>query len=228
VIGIDPRTKLAWRPQVFGPRRAGDIEDALVEPLWTGLRVLAHVERGRARLVDGDGTEVGPATVAAAIADATLADTTVLDGYLTEDLAAASPTIIEPVEAPSAGEQARQLVFGRAPDRPELRAIALANQEGAVPPRDAAKTAFVAVDVLEIDDEPLLDIPLLERKRLLESVVAEADLVRVGIHVRPPVDGWVTTWRAMGFRALAYKAANSRYEPGQPHHGWALAPMPRR
>src|SRR5690242_10420320 len=47
-----------WRPQLFGDRRAADIDDPIVEPLWTGLRVLACVSGGEARLTDADGTPI--------------------------------------------------------------------------------------------------------------------------------------------------------------------------
>src|SRR6476660_5303320 len=47
-----------WRPQLFGDRRAADIQDPIIEPLWTGLRVLAYVSGGEARLTDVDGTPI--------------------------------------------------------------------------------------------------------------------------------------------------------------------------
>ena len=44
---------------------------------------------------------------------------------------------------------------------------------------------------------------------------SESDLVRRGAYVRPPIDTWVGSWRALGFNGLTYKAANSRYRPGR-------------
>ena len=49
---------------------------------------------------------------------------------------------------------------------------------------DADRRAFVAVDLLDLDGEPLLDVPLQERRRLLESVVDERVQVRVSSLVR--------------------------------------------
>ena len=91
-----------------------------------------------------------------------------------------------------------------------------------------ADVAIVLVDLLWVDDEPLLTIPLLERKRILESVVGESRLVRHGIFVRPPIDTWLGSWRSFGFSRLVYKAANSRYTPGAPNSQWAIADLPRR
>jgi bifunctional non-homologous end joining protein LigD len=88
--------------------------------------------------------------------------------------------------------------------------------------------SVVATDLLWLDDTSLLDVPLLERRRLLESVIAESDVVRVGAFVRPPIDSWVTSWRSMGFGGLTYKAANSHYILGEPNPEWVITGMPRR
>ncbi len=88
--------------------------------------------------------------------------------------------------------------------------------------------AFVAVDLLAVDDQDLLDVPLLERKRILDSVVEENLLVRRTPYVREPLTTFINSWRAAGFGELAYKDPNSRYRPGDPNDGWALASMPRR
>ena len=86
----------------------------------------------------------------------------------------------------------------------------------------------MAIDLLRLDGDSLLDVPLLERKRLLDSVVTPSDLVRVGAYVRPPLTTWISTWRRLGFVGLSYRAANSRYHPGEEHEDWTLVPMPRR
>jgi ATP-dependent DNA ligase len=87
---------------------------------------------------------------------------------------------------------------------------------------------FVAIDLLWLDGESVLDVPLLERRRLLESVLAESDLVRRGVFVRPPVEAWIGSWRSVGFTGLSYRAANSRYQPGKAGDDWVSTPMPRR
>ena len=86
--------------------------------------------------------------------------------------------------------------------------------------------AFVAIDLIALDGQWLLDIPLLERKRLLESVLEEGDRVRRSAFVRLPVDPWLASWRSLGFSELAYKAANGRYQPGARNDDWAIARIP--
>jgi ATP-dependent DNA ligase len=101
--------------------------------------------------------------------------------------------------------------------------------EDDAPPIDPGlPLTFVAVDLLSIDDQPMLDIPLLERKRILETAFVEAELVRRSAFVRPPVGPWLISWRAFGFTEIAYKDANSRYTLGMPNPGWAVATIPIR
>ena len=83
-------------------------------------------------------------------------------------------------------------------------------------------------DLLWLDGDSLLDVPLLERKRLLGSIVPGDELVRAGPYVRPPIATWVGSWRAQGFDGLTFKEANSRYRPGQVTKEWTVTTMPRR
>lgn len=78
----------------------------------------------------------------------------------------------------------------------------------------------VVVDLLEIDDQTLLDVPLLERRRLLESVVVESDEVRITPAARAPIQASMNAWRAQGFQATMAKHANSRYLPGERNAEW--------
>jgi hypothetical protein len=59
-------------------------------------------------------------------------------------------------------------------------------------------------------------------------VLEQGQLVRVGAYVRPPIDTWLATWRALGFGALAFKASNSRYRPGRANDDWSTAQIPAR
>jgi len=216
---------LAWRPQRFGRGNARSVVDPLIEPAWVGLRTVVRVGYGsRPEILDEGGEPVEDLPeVADAIGEAARASTLILDGYLTgqatrpmEGLALESP------EAPSAAEMTSQLFLGSAGQR-RRKELARAREATVGGP-----IAFVAVDLLLVDDEPIIDVPLLERKRILEGVLDETELVRRSVYVRPPIDPWLATWRSLGFGQLAYKAANSRYHPGAPNPDWALAQIPRR
>jgi ATP-dependent DNA ligase len=65
-------------------------------------------------------------------------------------------------------------------------------------------------------------VPLLERKRLLESIVELGTLVRTSPILQPPIDSWVATWKSLGLRGGMLKAANSRYVPGGETTEWRI------
>ena len=221
----DPREVLATlRPQAYGDSGPQKIRDPLIEPLWAGVRTLASVDDEGAVLVDADGDAVpGMAGIAEALSESLRADGVVLDGFLTKQTAHAASVIVWPDEMPSVGRLVG-LRNNRAVDTVVLKEEALAARSFV----SEKAVSFVATDLLWLDDTSLLDVPLLERRRLLESVIAESDVVRVGAFVRPPIDSWVTSWRSMGFAGLTYKAANSRYLPGKPNPDWVITGMPRR
>ncbi len=226
----------SWRPQPFGSARPASIRDALVEPLWTGYRVLAFTAANEpSRLVEPEGTDLAEAypAVAQALAGATVADRLVLDGYLT-DQATRDPIGVTGGELPSptAKEMTAQFFLGGgAADVVAGRAKPYERVQRTIDPANtgaAGTVAFVAVDLLLVDDVVLLDIPLLERKRILESTLVEGAIVRLTPFIREPLGSFLASWRAQGFGTLAYKSANSRYTPGVANRGWAMASIPRR
>jgi ATP-dependent DNA ligase len=218
-----------WRPQRFS-ESGGDVTDPLIEPLWTGLRVLAAVDDDVAtfRDLDGDVIDEFP-DVQTELAAARLADRLIVDGYLTHQVIQDQAVIARraaqarDTAAPSMG----QMWFGNLLRRGGRKAPTVESTERAAPVMDG-DVALVIVDLLWLDDEPLLDVPLLERKRVLESAVGESRLVRRGTFVHPPVDPWLSSWRAFGFSRMSYKAANSRYLPGQQNPEWTVADVPAR
>lgn len=213
-----------WRPQGFGTKRARDVDDPLIEPYWAGERVLVHVHGHVVEIVDAAGDRVLDATeLEQAVVAAALAEHLVIDACLTRQATRSTVgAFVGDVPVPTAGELAAQFVLGKGRNRRAELAAAASAAGGDTP------IAVVAVDLLAIDNQPLLDVPLLERKRLLESALRPTELVRLGAYVRPPVDPWIGSWRSLGFTSLAYKAANSRYRPGALNEAWALARIPTR
>lgn len=224
-----PTNPREWRPQtVKRGRYVPEVVDPILEPLWTGTRVLAHYrdaeredEWGTVEVFDEDGEDASGDGMQAVeqLRRAIKASEAIIDGVITQ-------------EATAGGENTAVALF---PTVNPIRKFFLGGTaESDVKyeprgPRRPGTPAFVAIDVLSLDGETLFDAPLLERKRVLESLIEQSDLVRLSPWVRPPVRSWFNTWRSAGFRGLVMKASNSRYRPGEETVEWALVErMPRR
>jgi hypothetical protein len=232
MIATDVRSAAAsWRPQLFGDKRAASIPDPLVEPLWTGPRILVLIDGSTVRLIDDEGRPIEDhPEIVDAVRESTAGPTALLEAFLTPEPIQTIAAIAsrETVTAPKLSDTMTQMIVGARGDRKDRLALQKEEDRRRTVEGTDDRVALVAVDLLWLDNDPLFDVPLLERKRILESVLVESDLVRVGIHVRPPIDAWLGSWRSFGFRRLAFKAANSRYIPGHKNPEWATAAIPQR
>ena len=212
------------RPQAFGRRNAKQISDPIIEPLWRGERVLVEIANGQVTLRDEAGEEIETEPIIVAqLEQGAGAESIVIDGYLTHQATQSGEGLRFGAEAPTAGQMASQMFIGRGLKSRSMRPV---EEMEARRKQPDTPLAFVAIDLIALDGQLLFDIPLLERKRLLESVLAEGDRVRRSAYVRPPVDPWLASWRALGFSELAYKSANGRYRPGSRNDDWAIARIP--
>jgi hypothetical protein len=226
-------SRAEWRPQRFGRSNVRKVIDPLIEPVWVGERVLVEIETTGPRaeagpyvaILDENGEPIDAfPEVAAGLGAAARATSLVVDGYLTDGVERGLENAgLTGVPVPKASDLTRQLLMGGGRRREELLPL-----ERSVPANPLVPTTFVAVDLLMVDDQELLDVPLLERKRVLESVLDENQFVRRGIYVRPPIDPWLVSWRSIGFHSIAFKAANGRYRPGLDNDGWAISRIPNR
>jgi hypothetical protein len=226
----DARAMLATlRPQPFGTGRPDRVVDPIVEPLWAGIRALAAVDTAGASLVDETGAPIEDRPdIVAALATAALGDGLVLDGFLTKQAAQEGTGVYLGTDSvPSLQSSVSHFFIGAHRNRVAEAAAADAELRRAAAIEEDDVVSYVAFDLLWLDGESLLDVPLLERRRLLEAVLAESDVVRRGTFVRPPIGGWIRSWRAQGFVGLTFRAANSRYLPGVASTEWATTPMPR-
>lgn len=220
-----------WRPMAFGQMAPHKVANPVCEPLWGGRRVLVEVAGGRVDIRATDGTEVeGYDDLRAAIADAAFADELLIDGSLLpaplRDTEGARLRVgMDAVETPA--DRVKHMFVGQSPLSGKREALARADEARLPAPGDEP-AALVAADLLWIDGQSLLDVPLMERKRVLDSALDERELVRRTMVVRPPVENWFAQWRALGFEEVTFKAANGRYHPGTVSADWTVVVMPRR
>lgn len=233
MIGTDAHDLVRpLRPQEYGGSRPRKIPDPVVEPAWPGHRVLAAVGGGRASIwLDGE-TLDGHGPLAAALQRATggvVGAGAIFDAYLTKQVASEGIGVSTWVDdyPTMAGQMSRMFIGERRNRMEELKKRRAAEMEDRRF-EDVDVLNLVVVDLLWLDDQWLLDVPLLERKRVLESIVAPSQLVRASPYVREPIGTWIGSWRAQGFRAMTFKAVNSRYRPGETADDWAQTDMPRR
>ena len=152
------------------------------------------------------------------------ADGCIVDGYLTHQVAPGRRrhrTGARRGDDPRARPMSQMLVRHRCrqPARRSRRRVEADRARGRR--TDDDDVALVVVDLLWLDGQSLLDVPLLERKRMLESVARRvASSSGSAPFVRPPVDTWLGSWRASGLprhgASRPRTRATARARPGRP------------
>jgi DNA ligase D len=79
---------------------------------------------------------------------------------------------------------------------------------------------YQAFDLLYLDGRSLLDVPLEDRKKLLELVLRPNARVRYASHVAAEGTAFFDAVRAQGLEGLVAKRRRSRYEPGKRVTTW--------
>jgi ATP-dependent DNA ligase len=229
-----PRTVAErWEPERPGARRTSDVRDPIVEPDWGGARVVAAITRDEAAIYARGAEVAAPEELLRAILDAFRAADAVVAGNLTTEAFRTSqgvypappPVARPPLLLPRVFRQAVR-------DDPYIVARNQAAARDALEPRVVAalergeRHAFVATDLLLLDGQPIDEIPLLERKRLLETILEPSELVRVSVFVQPSARLTLATWGMLGFETLTWRGVNSRYLAGQPNPNVAVGRAP--
>jgi hypothetical protein len=231
-------TLRTWKPEAYGRKGSKAVANPIVEPLWVGLRVLAGLDHGGGDgtagtigIVDEDGDPIlDRPEIEAAFAVAARAESVIVDGYLTKQVTSDGTGLYVGPEKLTfdLGARMTQFFVGGHIAQTAKRAEAQRKFDEASYFAPGDIVSLVVIDVLWLDGESLLDVPLLERKRQLESIIEESELIRLGAYVLPPIETWIGSWRAVGFRDLSFRGANSRYRPGAVGEDWATVPIPRR
>ncbi len=167
-------------------------EDWLFEVKWDGYRVEAVVHGGKVDLFTRNGNDAE----------------TYFPGLLTP------PTWIEAREAIVDGEVVALDGAGR-PDFGLLQERIGAGRAGQPVP-----LVYQAFDLLYLDGRSLLDVPLEQRKRLLELVLRPNARVQYAAHVDTEGTAFFEAARAQALEGIVAKQRRSRYEVGRRSASW--------
>ena len=172
-------------------RERAELPGHILEPEWTGKRVLVRVGHGAPLFRGYAGEFDGPRELYDAIVAEAQCRTAIIDGVLVDEFR----------------------------DERDLEA---ADQGNAFTRVAGPRRIFAAFDLLEVDGESLIEVPLLERRRHLAGVLVPSVNVRVTPFVMWSLRGWRETLALQGFRRVVLKNWNSAYSPGRTTDDWLV------
>lgn len=166
------------------------------EPWWPGTAALAHIEKGRLQLATEHLTDPLEA----------FPELAAIDGQFRD-----SGLIVEGTLLVLDDE-------GR-PDTELLR-------DRLSTPGDRTGTpAFVASDLLQLDDQPLLALPFDRRRELLAEQLSDGELCVINRGLRGEGLTLADAVASMGLREISARLLSARYRPGQQDGSWLRLPV---
>ncbi len=175
----------------------GESSDWAFEMKWDGIRCIAHVTDGTARLSSRNGVDITASYPELAGLPGAIRGEAVLDGEI--------------VALNKAG-------------RPDFGL--LQSRMNVMKPTDVAKVAalapvqFVIFDILELDGESTQDRPYVERREILESIVRPDATIQVPPVLDGDVASAVATSRTLGLEGVMAKRRDATYLPGKRSRSW--------
>jgi bifunctional non-homologous end joining protein LigD len=109
---------------------------------------------------------------------------------------------------------------GRRRPRDRRTKPAASHEEGSDAPRTPAPILYQAFDLLHLDGQSLLDVPLESRKRLLRRILRPHPLVQYASHVAGEGSAFLEAALAGGLEGVVAKRRTSRYRPGERSRDW--------
>ena len=224
----------AWRPQRPGRLGARNIPDALVEPDWGGVRVVAALTLDEAAMYrEGEVVSV-PEEILQALLDGFQAVNAVVEGHLTTAALRNGEGAFPEAEHVDRSPIVVPRVFrSNVKDDPYVRTAATtrsATEKAAPVTMGALATRR---DARVRGDGPAVAGRAADRRRPPAGAQAPPRgdpvgvvLVRVSAFVRPSAVMTLASSASLGFDKLSYRAANSRYAAGEENDESAIVKAP--
>jgi DNA ligase D-like protein (predicted ligase)/DNA ligase D-like protein (predicted 3'-phosphoesterase) len=86
--------------------------------------------------------------------------------------------------------------------------------------RQTSPATYIVFDILEKDGNPLVQLPLIERKRLLKEYVREGSYVVLSAYVETEGEAYYKAALAKSMEGVMAKKKDSTYEPGARSANW--------
>ena len=83
-----------------------------------------------------------------------------------------------------------------------------------------APAAYIVFDIIEKDAKPILDLPLLERKKILKETLKETSHVLLADYVEEKGEAYFEAVMQKELEGVMAKKKNSKYEPGARTGSW--------
>jgi bifunctional non-homologous end joining protein LigD len=94
-------------------------------------------------------------------------------------------------------------------------------QERRIPGREPPPILYYAFDLLNLNGRDLTGMPLTERKRMLEDLVAPIpEVVRFSAGIEADSDRLLQAMKARGLEGVVAKRRDSKYQPGRRSGAW--------
>jgi bifunctional non-homologous end joining protein LigD len=162
----------------------------LYEVKWDGYRALCYIESGKVRMLSRRGTRLDKqfAAVSEALAQSVQAETAIIDGEV---------VALDENGNPSFQRLQNMTGFGT---KPAVKGMA------------APFLNFFAFDLLYLNGYDLRKAALIDRRRLLMSILLPSEIVRYSEHFAGKGRELLEAVRAKGLEGILAKQAQSRYE----------------
>ncbi len=187
---------MRYKPMLAYPSKPFSNEEWIFEAKWDGARAISYVYNNAVRIDSRSGVDISIKFPELAKALLEVTESIVLDGEI---------VLIEK------GKQDFQGLMRRIHNEDPLTLQLLAEKHPAT---------YVVFDVLEIDGEPVIDLPLEERKAILDSEVEEGSGIIISKYIYEEGEKYFQAARSLGLEGIMAKKLSSRYEPGKRSKNW--------
>ena len=186
------------RPMLAKTGKPFDSEDFFFEPKWDGLRAILFLQEGRIELQNRNLRDAtGSYPELQKISDRIRAKAAIIDGEV---------VVLREDGVPDFGRlQAR---FGV--DDPKRIDIL-----GRTTP-----VTYVAFDLLHLEGQDIITLPLVERKKRLKSIAKESPYLLYGEHIEAEGTRFFKEATSRGFEGVIGKESRSQYVPGLRTDSW--------